>query len=425
MVAMVASLLLLALPASAAAWPSLSALRLAGALRVVRDGHRAQLDSVGVDGRQRARTSHRGINAWPRVTARTKAPAPPQAPDGVLPQGRGQGGGQPGKPAAAAIHPAVPVPVPAEPAPESQPEPLPPPPPVPQPEPAPEPAPRPEPEPAPQPQPEPEPESGPEEPAPEPEPQPEPEPTPEPAPEPEPEPEEPGPAPPPLFLGDEIRDFWLNQSAPGAVSEVPDPAGGGGTVFEMTVSDQDVYPITPTGNPRAQLVMPATIEPGDEFWWSASFYLPADFPSSVPGWLNLLQGPFGEPFTGSPPWQIQVAGSQLRWARNETYNWDVPWQMPLVKNAWVHVLVHDRFGGDGFVEMWIDGHRVTFFPGGTYNPSGIAPTTHLTMQTRDGSNDEASNSLYLQSYRQLGMFQSVTVYEGPLRMGTTRASVEG
>jgi hypothetical protein len=217
----------------------------------------------------------------------------------------------------------------------------------------------------------------------------------------------------------------MTQAAPGAVSEVQDPTGSGQTVFRMTVDDGDVFPITPTDNPRAQLVSPSILEPGDEIWWSASFYLPTDFPVSVPGWLNVLQGPFGPPFSGSPPWQIQVVGSQLQWTRNATYGFDVPWQMPLVRGSWVDVLVHERFAADGYVEMWIDGKRVTFFGGSTYNPHQIAATNHLGMQTLDGSNDEGANSLYLQSYREAGMFPSVTLYESPLRIGTARASVEG
>jgi hypothetical protein len=217
----------------------------------------------------------------------------------------------------------------------------------------------------------------------------------------------------------------MNQSAPGAVSEVADPAGSERTVFRLDVDDTDVFPVTPTDNPRAQLVSPAILEPGDEIWWSAGFYLPASFPSSVPGWLNVLQGPFGPPFSGSPPWQIQVRGEKLQWTRNATYGFDVPWQMPLVKNQWVDVLVHERFAAEGFVEMWIDGRRVTFFGGGTFNPNGVAATTHLATRTLDGSNDEGPNSLFLQSYREAGMFPSVTVYESPLRIGAARASVEG
>lgn len=263
------------------------------------------------------------------------------------------------------------------------------------------------------------------------EPAPAPAPTEEPAPAPA--PEEPAPAPSEetagfpssdvLFLGDQVRDFWLNQSAPNAITEVSDPAGSGQKVFKMVVSDSDVYPITPTENPRAQLLSTPEIENGDEIWWHSSFYLPASFPSSVPGWLNLLEGPYGGPFNGSPPWQIQVVGNSIQWTRNKTYAWDVPWKMPLVKEKWVDVVVHERFGTNGYVEMWINGQPITFFSGGTYNPSKVAPTTHLNMATMDSSNNGGANSIILQSYREAGMFSSVTVFEGPLTIGKSRASV--
>lgn len=227
-----------------------------------------------------------------------------------------------------------------------------------------------------------------------------------------------------LFRGDHIGDFALNQSAPGAVTEVSDPAGSGESVLQMTVSDKDVAPITPTENPRAQLLSPAVIDPGDEFWWSSKFYLPKDFPSSVPGWLTVMEGPYGPPFDGPPTWHLEVNGSQIEWSRNGTYDWDVPWQMPLVRGAWVEVLLHARFASDGFVEMWIDGQQVTFFGGGTYNPNREAPSQRLDMETMDESNDQGPNFAVIQSYRKVGMFESVSLLQGPMTLGSTRAAVE-
>src|ERR1700761_8961838 len=55
-----------------------------------------------------------------------------------------------------------------------------------------------------------------------------------------------------LFEGNQINDYAMLQEAPGAITEVPDPAGSGESVFKMTVSNNDVAPITPTDNPRAQ-----------------------------------------------------------------------------------------------------------------------------------------------------------------------------
>jgi hypothetical protein len=226
-----------------------------------------------------------------------------------------------------------------------------------------------------------------------------------------------------LFSGAHLRDFWVNQSAPGAISEVPDPAGSGQTVFKFTVGDNDMTNITP--NPRGELLSPSTISAGQELWWSGKFFLPADFPSSVPGWMNVMQGPYGEPWDGPPPWHLEVKDNHIQWTRNSTYDWDVPFQMPLVKNAWVSVMVHERFGADGWIEMWVNGQPIAFFGSGSYNPGHVSPTTHLAMQTMDGSNDGGTNSIYLQSYRLKGMFSTVTTYEGPLTIGRTRASVGG
>ncbi len=216
-----------------------------------------------------------------------------------------------------------------------------------------------------------------------------------------------------LFNGAHISDFADLQAAPGAIAEVPDPAGSSETDFLMTVSDRDVYPITPTDNPRAQALSPPLIHPGDEIWLQTKFMLPQDLPT-VKGWMSLIQI-YGAPFNGSSPWEIDVAENEILWQRNGTYDWDVPWRMPLVKGRWISVLLHERFASDGWVEMWIDGKQVSFF-----NSS-----TRLSMQTMDSSNDGAPNAAKIMQYREAGMFNSASTYFGPLKLGTTRAAVGG
>jgi polysaccharide lyase-like protein len=228
-----------------------------------------------------------------------------------------------------------------------------------------------------------------------------------------------------LFEGNQIDDF-LNQSAPGAVREVSDPTGSGAKTLRMTVADSDVAPITPTDDPRAQLVSPSFIEPGDEFWWHFSFYLPNDFPERVPGWLLVGEGPYGFPWNGSPPVSVGIGnGEEMGWQRNGTYDYDVPWSQSFERGKWTDVLMHIRFAGEGFVETWIDGEQVTFFGPDSYNPNDEPETTRLQMATRDESNDGGKNFIVLQNYREAGMFGSATVYHGPTKVGTTRASVEG
>jgi len=227
-----------------------------------------------------------------------------------------------------------------------------------------------------------------------------------------------------LFYGDNVADFAMNQSAPDAVSEVADPAGSGQPALKMTVENSDVAPVTPTSDPRAQLLSPSIINDGDEFWWSGKFFLPADFPTSVPGWLTVMEGPYGAPFDGTPPWHIEVNDDHIQWTRNDTYDYDVPWQMPLVRNQWIDVVVHQRFAADGWVEMWVNGQQITFFGSDTYNPNNEAPTTRLAMATLDHSNDGGPNFTVIQSYRKAGMFSSVSLYQGPMAIGRTRAAVE-
>lgn len=226
----------------------------------------------------------------------------------------------------------------------------------------------------------------------------------------------------PSFSGTTVRAFWLDQGAPGAISEVPDPTGSGETVFKLTVDDDDETGYS--GNPRAELISPDVIGPGDEIWARARFFFPRNFPR-VPGWLNVLQGPFGDPGSGSPPFSIKVAGNRLEWQRNENYRFDVPWDIRLPRGRWVDVLVHTLFAERGFVELWVDGHQVTFFDHSEWNPRHERPTTRVWMRTADDTNYGDHNAFYLQNYREGGMFPSATLFHGPLYLGPTRASLGG
>jgi polysaccharide lyase-like protein len=237
-----------------------------------------------------------------------------------------------------------------------------------------------------------------------------------------------GSAPGLLFDGSSIDDYGV-EAAPHAITEVADPNGSGETVFKMTVANDDVYPVTPTDNPRAQALTPAVIEPGDEFWLSTKFMIPKDMPF-VSGWMSLVSI-YGPPFEGSSPWQISVNQDEFRWMREDGRN--IPWHAPLVKGNWQTVTLHERFGSDGFVEMWWNGQRITFFDpgagpiegGGNINPDRVAPTDHLVMPTMDHTNDAGPNSAKIMQYREAGMFGTASVYFGPLKLGTTRAAVEG
>jgi len=226
-----------------------------------------------------------------------------------------------------------------------------------------------------------------------------------------------------LFRGERLGQFDAIEAAPGAVTEVPDPLGSGETVLRMTVDDDDVAPLTPTDDPRAQAQSPSLIDQGDEFWLRTEFLIPQGFPARVPGWLSLVSV-YGPPYGGASPWRIGLAGREMVWERNRHYDFDSPWRAPLARGRWVSVLLHERFDDHGWVEMWIDGRPITFFArGSSYNSNRLPPTRRLRMATADESNGGAPNSAKIMNYREAGMFATATVYFKGLELGTTRAAV--
>lgn len=221
------------------------------------------------------------------------------------------------------------------------------------------------------------------------------------------------------FAGARIADFPFAYGAPGAIAAVPDPLGSGERVVRMSVADGDVKPLTPTGNPRAQLVSPDLIGPGDNVWLATRFLVPAAYPEIDPdGWVTLVEI-YGPPFHGTSPWRLELVGDSLQWQRNSTYDFDTPFKRPLARGRWIGALLHERFGERGFVEMWIDGRPVGFFS----RPGGRPAVRRLLMATMDHSNDEGLNSVRIGQYREAGMFDRGTIYFGPLAVGPTRASV--
>ncbi len=238
-------------------------------------------------------------------------------------------------------------------------------------------------------------------------------------------------APESFFSGHTISAFAYNNSAPGAIAEsngstaMAARALTANPVIAMTVNNADVFPITPTENPRAELVSPPIVRPGEEVWLHTRFMVPADYPA-VPegGWVSLVSF-YGAPFNGPSPWHLELSGERLQWQRNGDYEWDVPFQQPLVRGQWTDVLVHEKLAGEGFIEMWIDGRPIDFFSSGGFNPSDESSTNRLQMATLDSSNGAGANSAKIMQYREAGMFRSGTIYFEGLELGPTRASVGG
>jgi hypothetical protein len=228
-----------------------------------------------------------------------------------------------------------------------------------------------------------------------------------------------------LFDGSHLTNFEEVRGAAGTITEVSDPLGSGKTVFKTTVTNSQVYPSSPFSNPRADAVSPSFLEEGDEFWLKTKIMVPKSFPKSISGGM-LLTSIIGAPAAGSPPWSLSTYGEDLSWQRNETYGYDIPWEMSLERENWIGIVLHERLdgGGAGWVEMWVNGEQVTFFdPETSWNPNEEPETVRLQMATMDESNNAGPNNAKIVQSRELGAAATATVYFGPLLIGQARADV--
>src|ERR1700727_1741465 len=93
-----------------------------------------------------------------------------------------------------------------------------------------------------------------------------------------------------LLFNGANKSAWTDQSATSTrVQRVSNPSNGFGTALRFQAYNGDVFPLTPTSNPRAQLVTYLPVSVGGQFWESFEVYLPTNFPvgETHHGWLSL------------------------------------------------------------------------------------------------------------------------------------------
>ncbi len=184
----------------------------------------------------------------------------------------------------------------------------------------------------------------------------------------------------------------------------------------FNVYDSDVYPCTPTENPRAQIGSSNYIKAGDEDWAAFSLYLPTNMPE-VPshGWV-ILQSFYGSPGGGSGAAHLALTHNESSGATQ--FEYPGGWRTPIVKGRWHDFMVHVKFSKDptqGWVELWYNGVQQTF------------PDCRCTRFVKQTINDETTSALLskLAFYRQAGMWPgAVAIFFDRHRVGPTRASVE-
>lgn len=238
----------------------------------------------------------------------------------------------------------------------------------------------------------------------------------------------------PLFAGTSLAKYDL-QIDKGSITEVTDPLGSGQKVFAFTVPNEGIPGDEEGKVCRAQALCPqALYTQGAELWERFAVMIPVGFPE-VTNWLT-FQALYGPPFEGSSPLAFAIdaigtasmEGEYMCMRRNGTYSIDVPWAIRVPRGQWVEFIVHQKFSSNptgGFIEVWVNGVKVTFFDGSTYNPRGESSTQKLVMQLADGANGGGPNQAKVMHYRALDSVKATaTLYQKPLRIGTTRASVE-
>lgn len=202
---------------------------------------------------------------------------------------------------------------------------------------------------------------------------------------------------------------------------VEDPLGVQGHVIRFHVLDTDVAPCTPSDNPRAQVLSPDILREGEEYWIGWSVLIPDEFPVTAPNGDNwiALGSTYGPPHEGSSGNGISFDASSDRgrfyWRRNETYGFDEPWSMPLVRGRWVDFVIHTGMSkeeGPGFREQWVNA-------GSGWVRSSLDGKARLSTATLTDANNDGPNVSKISLYYRKGIMEEATVYFANHKIGTS------
>ena len=226
-----------------------------------------------------------------------------------------------------------------------------------------------------------------------------------------------------LFNGTN-KNAWQDQSATKTrVRKVWNPDGGPGSALRFQAFNADVFPLTPTANPRAQLVTPLRVRVGGQFWESYEVYLPANFPVAATrdGWVALGSPAYGPPEYGTPPVSLSIEDGNFRFQRDgyAAQPWQIAWQAPLIVGQWVRFTWHVKLSQHGFVQLWMNDQPIELA-----NPGTGTSSTTLNMPVIDPGNARGPWFSQLSVYMKHNSFRSVTAYFRGFRIATTQALAE-
>jgi hypothetical protein len=203
-------------------------------------------------------------------------------------------------------------------------------------------------------------------------------------------------------------------AAAAAIDGDSDPA------LQFTADNGDVYPLTPTGNPRAQLSTPTGIvRQGTPFWESYEFYLPLNFPVSETygGWVALGSPFYGAPSAGTPPTEISLNNGEIRFMRDghAPSPYQTAWEEPIVLGQWIRITWHIMPSTNGWVQLYVNGVPVSLYNGST-------SSTTLDMPLVDPTNDVGPWYSQMSVYYKLNEFSALTIDFRDFKIATTQTA---
>jgi hypothetical protein len=223
-----------------------------------------------------------------------------------------------------------------------------------------------------------------------------------------------------LFDGGLQTSWLLNQSAtPTRVATVADPTNPAATALQFTTLNSDIAPLTPTDNPRSQLVSPYVLRANQAYWESFEVYVPAGFPLVSTGWTSLNAAAYGAPWAGTPPAELSIENGDFRFQRNAygAHPWQVAWSSPVVEGTWVRFTWHFLLSANGWIELYVNGKQVTLL-------NGTAKVSRLPIAMLDPTDSKGPWWSDLQLYYEHGIYPSASLLFQGFRIATTQAVAE-
>ncbi len=215
---------------------------------------------------------------------------------------------------------------------------------------------------------------------------------------------------------DGLREY-PHRIHPERIRVVDDPVlGPARRVLRFEVHEGDTGP---TENPRAQLETPHDFDEGEDRFFGFSLLFPESFPTELPeqAWVTLGEQAYGPNYDGAGGTSLRVqnavdgSGAELRWQRNEAYDWDIPWRGPKIEDIrgrWVDVVQRIKLHRDpeiGFVELWMN-------TGSGWRRQRLDGQERLYMSTYDDANGGGANNSRLSLYYRQDIPGPLTLFHG-------------